>query len=466
MAKGMVKKIRKGKRRGNTRRERELSALHEIIKSMQTLNLDEILHLILEGVTETIGFDRARLYLINETEKVLECRMAVGVEREKIQNISLPIDKENSIVARAVIEKKPFVISDALNDPRVNLELKKHFNLKSFAAVPLLGKDKVRGAVTADNLTTERRITAGKMASLVTFSHQAGLALENAKMYEELKSFSKQLEERVKAATEDLRRSQEQLIQSGKLAALGQLSAGIAHEIRNPLTSIKILIHSLINKLQEDEGNKKKDILVIESEIERMNQTIKRFLDFARPAEPTFSSLGINQVLEQTLPLVSHELREGNIRLYRKFSSELPEVLADRDQLRQVFLNLILNAVQAMPEGGSLTIATKVTSDRLKRAEKELVSGIQEATPEGDFIGISFTDTGCGIPPEKVSDIFDPFFTAREEGIGLGLSITHRIIDNHQGSIKVNSREGEGTTFTVIIPVKRQGSMKNAECKM
>ncbi len=442
--------VRNKVERDETRGERELSALHGIIKSMQTLDLDEILHLILEGVTETIGFDRARLYLINEAENILECWMAVGVERENIQDITLPIDKENSIVARAVIEKKPFVISDALNDPRVNLELKKRFNLKSFAAVPLLGKDKVRGAVTADNLTTERRISEGKMASLVTFANQAGLALENAKMYEGLKCFSEQLEERVKAATEDLRKSQEQLIQSGKLAALGQLSAGIAHEIRNPLTSIKILIHSLINKLDDDEA-KKKDILVIENEIERMNQIIKRFLDFARPAEPTFSSTNVNRVLEDTLPLVSHELKEGHVRLHRNFSSALPEVLADREQLRQVFLNLILNAVQAMPEGGNLTITTGFKVESLKLKVK---SNSEKLSTKAHFIEISFIDTGCGISSERVNNIFDPFFTTREEGVGLGLSITHRIIDNHRGSIKVESREGAGTTFTVIIPVR------------
>lgn len=438
---------------GKARRERELSALHEIIKSMQTLDLDELLHLILEGVTETIGFDRARLYLINEAKNILECRMAVGVEREKIQNITLPIDKENSVVARAVLEKKPFIISDALNDPRVNRELKKRFNLQSFAAVPLLGKDKVRGTVTADNLTTERRITGEKMASLVTFANQAGLALENAKMYEELKSFSAQLEERVKAATEDLRKSQEQLIQSGKLAALGQLSAGIAHEIRNPLTSIKILVHSLIDKLGSDE-DKREDILVIENEIERMNQTIKRFLDFARPADPMFSSTDINQVLEDTLLLVSHEFRAGKTHLRRDFFPELPEVLADREQLRQAFLNLILNAVQAMPNGGSLTIATRVIGDRLKVMGKSLIPNTQYPKPEGNFIEISFIDTGHGIPLEKVNNIFDPFFTTKDEGIGLGLSITHRIIDSHKGFIKVESREGKGTTFTVVIAVR------------
>ncbi len=446
----VVKKVYRRKGQAETRRERELSALHEIIKSMQTLDLDEILHLILEGVTETIGFDRARLYLINEDKNVLECRMAVGVEREKIQNITLPIKRENSIVALSVIEKRPFVISDALNDPRVNRELKKLFNLKSFAAVPLLGKDKVRGAVTADNLTTERRITGEKMTSLVTFANQAGLALENAKMYEELKSFSEQLEERVKEATEDLRRSQEQLIQSGKLAALGQLSAGIAHEIRNPLTSIKILIHSLIDKLGPEE-TRREDILVIENEIERMNEIIKRFLDFARPAEPTFSLTDINRVLEDTLPLVSHELKEGKIHLCRRFFPALPEVLADREQLRQASLNLILNAIQSMPEGGNLTITTRLKVEGLKL---KVESNSEKLSTQARFVEIGFTDTGCGIPAGEGRDIFDPFFTTRKEGVGLGLSITHRIIDNHQGSIKVESREGKGTTFTIVIPVK------------
>lgn len=179
-------------------------------------------------------------------------------------------------------------------------------------------------------------------------------------MYDELKSFSQQLEEEVRVATEDLKRTQEKLIQSEKLAALGKLSAGIAHEIRNPLTSIKILINSLAEKLEN--GKTKEDIEVIEDEIERMNRIIKSFLDFARPKEPEFSSVNINRILETTVNLVSGELKEHNIVLKKEIFS-LPHIQADEEQMRQIFLNLLLNAIEAMPEGGKLRIETELSGE-------------------------------------------------------------------------------------------------------
>jgi signal transduction histidine kinase len=415
------------------KRLRELSALHEISRSMQTLDLDEILHLILDGVTKAIGFDRTRLYLINEGKTRLECKMAVGIEKGKIEGIALPLDKENSMLARSVIEKKPFIVEDALHDPRVNKELKKLFGLKSFAVVPLIGRDKVLGAITADNLFSDRLITPEEFESLITFTNQAGLALENAKMYEELKSFSHQLEERVKIATQDLKRTQDKLIQSEKLAALGKLTAGIAHEIRNPLTSIKVLIHSLAKKMTDAE-TKEKDIGVIEDEIERVNQIINRFLDFARPKEPEFSSVDINQALEQTINLVSGKVKEQNVLLKKELSS-LPHIQADREQMKQVFLNLFLNALQAMPEGGRLRTKT---------------------TLKGQSIRIEIQDEGTGIPERIKNKLFEPFFTTKEEGIGLGLSMVKRIIDDHKGSIKVRNSHPQGTVFTINLPIDTQ----------
>ena len=412
------------------KRVRELSALHEISRSMHSLNLDEILQLILKGVTHSIGFDRARLYLVNEQEKVLECRMAVGIDQEMIPLITLPLDKKKSIIARVVSDKRAFVIQDAMHDPRVNFELKKLFNLKSFVAVPLQGRDRIMGAISADYIFKDKIITKEKIESLITFANQAGLALENAKLYNELKLFNEELEERVKRATEDLKKTQEQLIQSSRLSALGQLSAGVAHEIRNPLTSIRVLIHSLKERLS-GEDMRKEDIAVIENEIERINQIIKQFLDFARPSQPKKETLDVNGLLEDTLLLISHELKEHDIHIERSFFS-IPAVSADRDQIRQVFLNLILNAMQAMSDGGRLVISTCVHENEVR---------------------IDFKDEGDGIPEPIRKKLFEPFFTTKEEGIGLGLSITKRIIDAHRGRIIVESVEGKGSLFVITLPL-------------
>lgn len=420
---------------------RELSALHQISKSMQTLDLEEILHLILEGVTRVIGFDRTRLYLIDEDKKELECKMAMGIEREKIKDIRLPLDEKNSMVARSVLEKKSFNIENALTDSRVNKKLKELFGLKSFAVVPILGRDRVLGAITADNLFTDRIITPEKFESLITFANQAGLALENAKMYDELKSFNTQLEEKIKIATRNLRKTQDKLIQSEKMAALGKLSAGIAHEIKNPLTSIKLLVHSLAKEIQHNEIAKK-DIEVIENEIERVNQIINRFFDFARPKEPEFSSVDINQVLEEIIALISGEVKEWNIMIKKEFLP-LSFVRADEGQIKQVFLNLFLNAMQVMPNGGNLKISSRQNEN---------------------YVQIEIQDEGEGIAEDIKNKLFEPFFTTKEEGIGLGLSIVKRIIEDHKGWIRIDNAKTKGAIVTIAFPCidnKKNENIKN-----
>jgi len=154
---------------------------------MGTLDIDEILRLILEGLTKNIGFDRARLYLVNEKRNVLECKMAVGIDEERIKGIALRLDPEDSVVARSIFEKQPFVIPDARKDPRVNLMIKEKFNLHSLVVIPLLVKDKALGAIAADFVEPNKNITKETLESIMVFAQQAGLAIHNAFMYQELK---------------------------------------------------------------------------------------------------------------------------------------------------------------------------------------------------------------------------------------------------------------------------------------
>ncbi len=407
----------------------ELAALQEISRSLQVLDLDEILHLVLDGVTKTIGFDRARLYLINEREHRLECRMAAGIEQEKTAGVTLPLEKSNSMLARSVIERKPFIVEDAMEDPRVNRDLKQLFGLKSFAVVPLVGRGRVLGAITADNLTSDRVITPEGFNSLVAFAGQAGVALENAQVHDELRTLNRELEQRVRDATEDLKKTQDKLIQSEKLAALGKLSAGIAHEIRNPLTSMKVLVHALSGRLEGRE-KEQEDIAVIEDEIERVNRIITRFLDFARPRSPEFSRVDVNRLLDETITLVTREAEERGV-LFEQTRESVPAVLADREQMKQVFLNVFLNALDAMPGGGQLSVSTRCTAGRVE---------------------IAVSDRGGGIQEETRKQIFEPFFTTKEEGVGLGLSIVKRIVDEHGGTLLVKDNPPRGTTFTVSMP--------------
>ncbi|MGZ3534722.1 MAG: GAF domain-containing protein [Thermodesulfobacteriota bacterium] len=399
---------------------------------METLDIQEILRLVLEGVTKNIGFDRARLYLINEKKNLLECKMAVGIDEDRIKGITLPLDPEDSVVGRSIFEKQPFIIPDASTDPRVNPILKEKFNLHSLLVIPLLAKEKALGAIAADFVDPSKNITKEALESVMVFAQQAGLAIHNAFMYEELKTFSRQMEEKIQRTTADLRKTEAQLIRSEKLAALGQLAAGIAHEIRNPLTSINILIHSLTENFPPEDSHRE-DLKVIEEEIDRINEILDRFLRFAKPAPPLLERTEVASIFEETLQLIRPRMEKQRVQVQKEFEV-LPIILMDREQIKQVALNLLLNAVQAMPRGGTLMLRGENSKD-------------------GQWIKISIRDSGIGIPDEDMNRLFDPFFSTREGGIGLGLSIAHRIIDQHHGKIEVESALGKGTLFTLWLPV-------------
>ena len=399
---------------------------------METLDIDEILRLVLEGVTKNIGFDRARLYLVNERMNLLECRMAVGIDEERIKGITLRLDPEDSVVARSIYEKQPFIIPDASKDPRINPVLKEKLNLHSLVVIPLLAKEKALGAIAADFVEPNKNITKEALESVMVFAQQAGLAIHNAFMYQELKTFSQQMEEKIQKTTADLKKTEARLIRSEKLAALGQLAAGIAHEIRNPLTSINILIHSLTENFPSGDSHRE-DLKVIEEEINRINEILDRFLRFAKPAPPLLERTDVASIFEETLQLIRPRIEKQLIIILKEFQA-LPIILMDREQMKQVALNLLLNAVQAMPKGGTLTLRSQNSED-------------------GQWIRISIQDSGMGIPSEDMNKLFDPFFTTKEGGVGLGLSITHRIIDQHHGKIEVESTPGEGTLFTVWLPI-------------
>ncbi len=228
----------------------------------------------------------------------------------------------------------------------------------------------------------------------------------------------------------DIRALTERLIRADRLAAMGELTAGVAHEVRNPLGIIRASV-----QLLEDSGCDQARILestaVIKQEIDRLDRVIKALLDFGRPSRPTFVETEVNEVLEDVILFTNRFAKQADVTIETQFEPGAPKVMADPDQLKQVFLNLVTNAVQAMSDMGG-TIVLKSWSD-------------------GDYVRVSVADDGPGISPEDLSKIFDPFFTKRAEGTGLGLTIVHRIIDAHDGHIEVESSRN-GTTFTLSLP--------------
>ena len=220
--------------------------------------------------------------------------------------------------------------------------------------------------------------------------------------------------------------------QADKLASLGTMAAGMAHEIKNPLSSMKVLAQ-LMSKKFEDEEYRKKFTDIMPREIARIDRIVESLLGFARATQPKFEKLKIDEVIGESLKIFEPHFEPGKIKVIKEFA-HLPEIMGDREQLLQVLNNLILNAIQAMPEGGELKLVTK------------------EAAPG---IAIEVSDTGHGIPREHLKKLFDPFFTTKYGGAGLGLSIAHSIIDGHKGSIEVKSEVGKGTTFIITLPVSQ-----------
>ncbi len=232
-----------------------------------------------------------------------------------------------------------------------------------------------------------------------------------------------------------------QLIRADRLAAMGELTAGVAHEVRNPLGVIRASV-----QLLEDANCDRKRIheaaAVIKQEIDRLDRVIKALLDFGRPSKPTLLQTDIEQVLQDVLLFTGRFAKQADVKIEYALAGDLPRVTADPDQLKQVFLNLVTNAVQAM-EGLGGRISVETGSD-------------------GDFVHISFADTGPGIPASDLGKVFDPFFSTRDDGTGLGLTIVHRIIDEHDGHIEVGSGP-EGTVFRVSLPIAVANGAKGSQ---
>jgi len=232
---------------------------------------------------------------------------------------------------------------------------------------------------------------------------------------------------------------QEEILRMDRLVSLGKLASGIAHELRNPLAGIKTTAQALGEEMSGDDS-RREYLLRITKEIDRLNDLLKTFFSFAKPQNLNLVHCHIKDIINEIIPFLIKEIADKGIRFIETYHSQLPKVKVDKTQMHQVFLNLFLNAIQAMPNGGELKIeASPILSNSLEGFKK-------------NFIKVVISDTGRGIPPHIVHKIFDPFFTTKPRGIGLGLSITYQIIKKHGGTIKVESQWEKGTSFVINLP--------------
>ena len=281
------------------------------------------------------------------------------------------------------------------------------------AVTPIFIKERLLGYILLGKKRTEKDYTVEELELLEAFSNQAALAISRALIYR------------------DMSLKDKQIMQAEKMAAIGELAAGIAHEIRNPLG----IISGSAETVRKHENQKIREEMTgyILEESTRINRLISTFLDFARPKEPKLVKCDLREVLEKTLLLLSPQAKTQGVEIRKEISQGPFQASVDPDQMRQAFTNLGINALEAMPEGGILKINV------LENAQNK--------------VSIRFIDTGNGIPEEAQSKIFDPFFTTKEGGTGLGLSIAHQIVTQHGGNLGVEGGEGKGSIFTIILPL-------------
>jgi PAS domain S-box-containing protein len=233
---------------------------------------------------------------------------------------------------------------------------------------------------------------------------------------------------------------QEEILRMDRLVSLGKLASGIAHELRNPLAGIKTTAQALGEEMSKDDS-RREYLNRITKEIDRLNELLKTFFSFAKPQKLNLVYCHIKDIINEIIPFLFKEIADQGIHVVENYHPQLPQIQVDKSQMYQVFLNLFLNAIQAMPSGGELKIDVSPTNSYSQDGSKQ------------SFIKVAISDTGRGIPPQIIHRIFDPFFTTKPKGIGLGLSITYQIIKKHGGTIKVESKWEKGTSFVINLPV-------------
>jgi len=261
--------------------------------------------------------------------------------------------------------------------------------------------------------------------------------------HEDLTQWGRTLEQRVQERTRKLRETQDQLVVSEKLASLGKMAAGVAHEINNPLTAILINAHLLLGRPGRD-ADEEESLNLIADETIRCAAIVRGLLDFARLTPSQAAPTDINDIIDRTLTLLEMQASVRNIRIEKALDRTLPPIAVDRNKIQQVFSNLAINAIEAMPKGGALVVASLMSRD-------------------GSHIEVTFTDTGVGISKENIPKLFDPFFTTKSFGTGLGLAVSYGIIQQRGGTILVRSEVGKGTVFTIRIPLADLGEEKSIE---
>ena len=389
-----------------------------------TLNLDDALNVITREACVLMQAKVCSLMLLDENRDWLDLRASFGAGPAYVNRPRLSV--EENLLGIVVRRRKPLQVENVqVSNSYQSVDVAQTEGLVALLSVPLVYGGPAIGTLSVYT-GHPYRFSNEEVRILSALAELSAIAIEKARLYERVVDM------------------EEQLRQNEKLSALGLLAAEVAHEIRNPLTVLKMLYHSLDLKFPEGDP-RAKDARIIDQKIGQLNGIVEHVLDLARTTEPAFAPVNLNQLIEELGLLVRHKLKHQNIQWAQKFEPDLPQVMGAATQLEQAFLNLILNAAEAMPEGGALTIATRPV--RLPRASKQPT-----------HVAVEFRDTGQGMTTEqRRRAVTSVLSTTKAQGTGLGLAIVSRVVEVHHGKIKIRSRPGHGTTVSIILPYSSGG---------
>ena len=443
----------------------ELSLLKKVSDALlQSKDLNKTLRIILTGVTagEVFGFNRAFIFLVNQKTQSLEGRVGLGpkdeeealriwskIKQDKItfeqmlENVLLSEEEENeltvmvkglsfslqekeNILVKAVLEKRSYNLkSEEISglNPREVLNL---FSPTGFMLIPILSENIPLGLLAVDNLITKNEIPEEDRIGLETFANQAAYQIENILLLQELKQRQKELEH----ATKLLRENQSYLLQAERWVDIGIIATTVAHEIKTPLVAIGGYARRALKKSEQGKLGSH-ELEVILKETERLERITSEILDYSKATKLSYEKKDLNQLIRDALEVLKDKLKYNGVKLRTRLLLDTPIIEVDPKRIEQVLFNLIENAIEAMPQGGFLTVKTK---------KKE------------DFAIFEIEDTGCGINEENLQKLYIPFFTTKPKGSGLGLPVSKKIIADHSGYIEVKSEVNKGTKFAVYLP--------------
>lgn len=391
-----------------------------------SLDLERTLRLVMDKAAETLPMEAGAIFQFDPREHEFHVTVSHNLTPDHVTRITFAF--EAGVPGWVVDHRQTLVISDANHDPRVHPYVLED-GVQSVLATPMIAHDKVVGVL---NLYAKKRKnifddSAVRLAEV--YAAQAAVAIENARLVSELRQAAAELEARVERRTRQLRETQEQIVRTEKLAVVGRLAASVAHEVNNPLQSMALQLQLLTDEQLADAFQER--LKIVQKEVARISGIVRRLLDFQRPKPGERSLQPVTELLQDVLVLAGKQLQNSRVEVINKACAHELAIEVVPDQMKQVFLNLVLNAVDAMPHGGKLNIAT-CWSDGL--------------------VTIAFTDTGDGMAPETLEKLFEPFFSTKMEGSGLGLAISHEIVSQHDGTLEATTVPAKGSTFTVKLP--------------